>query len=108
MEQQSKKIYNRALEIYKMEMNRAVLGATFNDLENLKKTQKQMEESLVLILQKELKSYSRLDELVEKLLVILRNIHSALLKLNIKLRKRIYKRNWKKMLSNYYMMNIGR
>lgn len=69
MEVQGKKVYEKALQIYRTEMN-GIVGSGFNkNVGSISKTHKQLEEELRKLLQKELKGYSKLNELTEKMLV---------------------------------------
>ena len=69
MEQQSKRIYDKAIQIYRSEIN----GISANgNIKTISKTHKQLEEELKKFVQKELKGYSKLNEVNEKLVV--RNI----------------------------------
>ena len=69
MEQQSKKAYEKALEIYHSEINSIIASASTKNLATLRKTQKRLEDELRKFVTKELRSYSHLSEITEKLLV---------------------------------------
>jgi len=71
MEKQSKKVYDRAIEMYRVEISRVMFNTTFNDLDSFKKVQRQIERKIDSLLQAEIKTYSRLPELSEKLFVLL-------------------------------------
>ncbi len=70
MEQQCKKVFEKALEIYHREMNGIISSASTKDVDTVKKTQRRLEGELAKYLQKELKGYSKLGESVDKLLVL--------------------------------------
>jgi len=69
MEAQSKKVFEKALEIYHTETNSIISSNSTKDLVTLKKTHRQLEDQLRKYLFKELRSYAKLSELTEKLLV---------------------------------------
>lgn len=69
MQLQAKKVYDKAMQIYRTEMG-GVVGNAFNkNIGSIAKTHKQLEEELRKMLQKELKGYSQLNETIEKMLV---------------------------------------
>jgi len=64
MEQQCNKTYDKALQIYRSEINNAT------SMSDAKKTHQHLEDELRKHLQKELKGYSKLSEVTTKLLVV--------------------------------------
>lgn len=69
MEQQSKLVFAKAQSIYNSEMNSIIANVGTKDLDTFKKTQKKMEEELKKLIQKELKGYSKINELTQQLIV---------------------------------------
>ncbi len=69
MEQQSKKFFEKALEIYHTETNTIISSPSTKDLATLKKTQQRLETELAKFLQKELRSYGKLEDLTAKFMV---------------------------------------
>jgi len=69
MQLQSKKVYDKAIQIYRTEIDGVARSGNNKDLSSISKTHKQLEEELRKLLQRELKGYSQLNELTEKMLV---------------------------------------
>jgi hypothetical protein len=71
MEQQCKKVYDKALEIYKAEIGSAT------SMSAGKKTHQHLEDELRKYLQKEMKGYSKLSEITTKLMVMITMINRS-------------------------------
>ncbi len=69
MEQQSKKVFDRAMEMYHAEMNAIIADTATRGLETVKATQKRFEDELTSYLQKELAGYAKLPEVTKKFIV---------------------------------------
>jgi hypothetical protein len=70
MEEQSRKIFDKALDIYDKEMNSKLANVYTRDVSMLKKRQKELEEELKELVQKELKNYVHVNTITDKLLVM--------------------------------------
>lgn len=69
MEQQARKALDKALQIYRTEMNGVVGNVLNKDMSSMEKTHKQLEEQLKKYLQKELRGYSKLSEITDNMMV---------------------------------------
>jgi prefoldin subunit 5 len=69
MQVQAKRVYEKAIQIYHTEIDGVARNGSNKNLSSISKTHKQLEEELRKLLQKELKGYSQLNELTEKMLV---------------------------------------
>jgi len=70
MEEQSRKILDKAVEMYHKEMNSKLANVNTKDVSMLKERQKELEEELQVLVQRELKNYAHVDEVTDKLIVI--------------------------------------
>ncbi len=70
MEQQSRQVGAKALEIYHSEMNSIISSVSTKDLAALKKTQQKLEGEIRKYILTELKGFSRSPELADGLLVL--------------------------------------
>lgn len=69
LEQESKKVHDKALQIYRAEMASVAGSASTKNVATLRKTHKQLEAELRKFVGKEMRGYSRLAEVTEKMLV---------------------------------------
>lgn len=71
MEEQSRKVVDRAVEVYHREMNSKLANVHTSNVKTLKEKQKQLEEELREMVVKELKNYAHVAEVADKFIVLL-------------------------------------